>query len=172
MKKTIGFSAVFAVALISTILVSEAHKGASGIVKQRMDSMKSIASQMKTLKGLLFGKSAYDAEGVKAAAELIKKHAAEVPSQFPKGSLNHPSEATDAVWKDFDGFKKEASRLAGYADIMILAADNPSDANFKMTDSKEISENEELLKKGPPQAAFFAMATTCQSCHQSYRKKK
>ena len=51
-----------------------AHRGATGIVKKRMDAMVSLGSAMKALTAMMRGKQAYDAERVKAHAGTIAGH--------------------------------------------------------------------------------------------------
>ncbi len=153
-------------------LYAHAHKGATGVVKQRMDSMKSIAGEMKKLKKQLFSGDALKVEEIKQSAGLIKKHAEETPALFPKGSTQHPSEAAKAIWKDWEGFKKIADELANYADALSVSVANESDPKLKLNIPDEVITDVEVLKKSAPQAAFFSLAKTCQDCHKAYRVKK
>ncbi len=172
MNKNIILAMTSAFILIYALSFSYAHKGASGIVKQRMDSMKSIAAEMKKLKAMLFKDGAIDTKQVRQSAKVIKRHANQTPRLFPKGSLKHPSEASVTIWKNFKGFESEAVKLASYANALLESADNPSDPKYKKDPDTGHIKDFALLKKSAPQAAFFSMASTCQSCHQSYRVKK
>ena len=142
-------------ALLGIVLVSSgaalAHKGATGIVKQRMELMKGIAEQMKALKPMMDGKAAYDPAGVAKAAEAIAAHATRIAQSFPKGSTEHPSEASPKIWTDWDGFEASAEALRKHASA--LKADAGKGA-------------------GAAKALFAEMAKTCKGCHEGYRVKK
>ena len=87
-----------------------AHRGATGIVKDRMDAMMSLGSAMKALTAMMRGKQAYDAERVKASAKTIGGHGGEsITSLLPEGSLKPPSRATPAIWADWDRFAESAA---------------------------------------------------------------
>ena len=82
-----------------------AHKGATGIVKERMDNFK--ASQM-ALKQIFAASKRNDFEAIIPLANQIKNWAEITPTKFPSGSDGPPSEAAPAIWKDFEGFKSAA----------------------------------------------------------------
>ena len=173
-------------AVAGGVLVSapdaNAHKGAKGIVKQRMDMMKSIGASMKSIKKMLQGEVAYDAAKVREAAGVIKKHAGEpMVKLFPKGSMQKPTEATAQIWEDWDGFKAISMRLRDYAGALEQSADRNSgmaEASGMAATlmSSDIAEggwpSASELAQMPPQATFMAITKTCKSCHQSFRKKK
>ena len=95
-----------------------AHRGATGIVKKRMDAITALGSAMKALTAMMRGKHAYNAERVKASAKTIAGHGGEsLTSLFPEGSLKPPSRANPAIWADWDGFSALATQLAVYAGI-------------------------------------------------------
>ena len=78
-----------------------AHKGATGIVKERMDEFK--ASQ-QAIKQIFAATKSADLDAVVPLAEQIKTWAEMMPDYFPAGSDDSPSEAAPAIWTDFDGF--------------------------------------------------------------------
>ena len=139
---------VFLTAFI--VLPAVAHKGATGIVKERMDAMKSMSEQMKTLKALIIDAKIYDTKKIIDAATVIKGHAQNTEKQFPKGSLQHPTEAIEKIWQDWPTFKADADKLLKSAEVLIL--------NVK--------------DRAAAKQAFFDMASTCKSCHKVFRKKK
>ncbi len=53
--------AVTFVVLVSIASIAFAHKGATGIVKERMDTMKDISTQMKLMKKMIRTKQPYNA---------------------------------------------------------------------------------------------------------------
>lgn len=136
---------------IITIQTTQAHEGASGVVKQRMMAMKDMAAGTKELSLMVTGKKAYDAERVKAIAAMIKGHAGEIPKLFPKGTNHHPSEATAKVWTHWDDFKGHAQKLAEFADGLASAAPNGKTAAL---------------------GSFAKIGKTCSGCHEDYRAKK
>lgn len=135
--------------------ISFAHKGAVGIVKQRMDAMDAIAAQMKQLRALLFAGGTLDREKVTAAATLIKQHALHTPKLFPQGSIKGPSEASPDIWKNWSQFKAQARMLADYAAKL-----------------EQLAKRSEPRQRKQAQIFFKNMAQTCKSCHQAYRVKK
>lgn len=148
-----------------------AHKGASGIVKQRMEAMKAMGSSMKSVAAMVTGKTAYDAAKMKKAATLIKAHAQKTPKMFPKGSTNHPSEAKPEIWARWSEFEVLAKRLASYADALDQAAGNQKGVMaHKMTPA--MMSDPEHLKLMPPKMIFIQISKTCSTCHKDFRKPK
>lgn len=140
--------AVFSIfALAAPLLPADAHKGATGVVKQRMDAMKDM---QKALNAMLSGKQAMDRAAAIGLAETIRDqsgvHMAEL---FPDGSLNHPSEALPKVWENWSDFRAEADELEREADALARS-----------------------LTDGDASAQFKRVAASCKSCHKAYRKPK
>ena len=123
-----------------------AHKGATGIVKERMDNFK--ASQM-ALKQVLAASKRNDFDAIVPLANQIKNWAEIMPTKFPSGSDGPPSEAAPAIWTDFEGFKSAAKENFEAASLLEVTALNG--------DAKATAK---AIKK---------LAGTCKSCHQSYR---
>jgi len=149
--------ASFAIAFAVTVLaifgttVVFAHKGAKGIVMKRMMAMKSMGDGMKNLSQMVRGKTAFDAAKVTSIAKSMKQHAAKIPEQFPKGSLQKPTEALPAIWEKWDDFKGHADNLAELAGELEAAAASGKAASL---------------------AAFAKIGKTCSGCHQDFRMKK
>ena len=123
-----------------------AHKGATGIVKERMDNFK--ASQM-ALKQIFAASKRNDFEAIVPLANQIKNWAEIMPTKFPSGSDGPPSEAAPTIWTDFEGFKSAAKENFEAASLLEFSALNG--------DAKSTSK------------AITQLAGTCKSCHQSYR---
>jgi cytochrome c556 len=151
MKSPFIMSAILGVLVVAGMTAVEAHKGATGVVMQRMMSMKSMGDGMKELAAMVTGKAAYDADKAKTIATTIKQHATDIAKQFPKGSIKGPSEALPAIWEDWDGFMGHADNLAALADKLANSADSGKAVALGM---------------------FAQMGKTCSGCHQDYRKKK
>ena len=74
---------------LSTPAVTQAHSGATGVVKERMEAMKEMGESIKAIAQMVTGKSTLVADGVKAGARLIAGHAGE-KSQccFQRGAIS------------------------------------------------------------------------------------
>lgn len=150
-------SKVFAIILITglyfTPIELHSHSGATGIVKERMDAMKDIASQLKAVKALLDSNKQLDHATIREAGIKIRNLANEIQHQFPEGSTNHPSEASPLIWKEWEKFLELAQSLATAAD--------------ELSASSQASKTNSEIK-----TAFGKIAATCLSCHKSYRIKR
>lgn len=151
--KTFGLCALsFTVLLAFPTQQSRAHDGATGIVKERMEAMKSISSAMKTITKTLKGEEESKPADLTKAARTIQQHAGEKLTRlFPEGSLDHPSEAKPEIWQDWESFEDLSRALSNNA--MKLA---------------ETIEQSGTVKK----ATFMKVAGTCRDCHKAFRVKK
>lgn len=134
------------------VTLSSAHQGAKGVVKQRMDLMKDISKELKSILQVIKGQKAFNGKNVSAAASAIANHAGQVPKLFPKGTSGHPSEATEEVWKDWSTFTKRADDMKAAASALAASAGSASKAS-------------DILP------AFKSVAETCRSCHSKFRMK-
>ena len=141
-------------ALIASIALpagmAVAHKGATGIVKQRMDAMKAVADATKTVAQMVKGQTAFDANLAASAAEEIKGHASNMADLFPQDSLDHPSEALPAIWKDWAKFTEIAGQLTAASAELAATA----------TSANEAAELRPVFGK---------VAATCSACHEKFR---
>ena len=129
-----------------------AHGGATGVVKERMDLMKSLGDRMKTMSAMVKGKAPFDAAAMAVSAREIQHSALEITHLFPEGSLHKPSEALPRVWEEQEEFNQQAKRLsqeAGNLNDVAMAGDRRS-----------------ILIQ------FTKVGKTCSSCHTNFRKKK
>ena len=128
----------------------DAHEGATGVVKERMQLMKSMKKSVYLLNRMFRGKRKYRTSSVRSLAAEIGAHAEKIPAMFPEGSNKKPSEATAQIWVDWQGFEKSAVQLAEFAKALDEAADD----------------------KDAAKAAFRQMGTACKGCHQDYRQEQ
>ena len=140
-----------ATVLLAICGLAIAHSGATGVVKERMDLMKSVAEQMKTVGKMIKGEEAYAAGQVAAAADAIVGHAREIPGLFPEGSTDHPSEAMPAIWQDWDRFVELTNDMQRKAEALGASARQSAD-----------------MKDIRPQ--FGALGKTCSACHEDFRR--
>jgi cytochrome c556 len=170
------------------------HTGATGVVKERMELMKSIGDATKAIAEMMKGAVAYDAAKVEDLAMTIERHAGEAMTEkFPKDSLDHPSEALPAIWSDWDRFSELSDQLAAYAGALQKAADNPrpiAGSSSMMQRGNMMTQGSGMMAQGggmmmggngpsadhlatmPPDAAFMHVTQTCSACHQDFRAKK
>ena len=138
---------LFSSVLLYNVLDVAAHSGAKGVVKMRMDTMKSIGAQMKKMSAIVKDPSMFDAKLVSSTAKELTQHAAKIPDLFPKGTNQKPSEAKNEIWSDWDKF---------------LAISN----ELKQSAAELQQANAETFKP-----TFLKAAKTCTTCHQVFRKK-
>ena len=135
----------------AAVTTAWAHKGAMGVVKDRMTAMKGMADGMKPLSRMVTGKEAYSSARTKEIATTIKQHAAQIEELFPEGSISGPSEALPTIWQNWDEFLGSAKKLEQLAADLEAAADQGKKAALPI---------------------FAQMGKQCSGCHEDYRKKK
>tara|TARA_B100001564_G_C20543129_1_gene625282 strand:- start:198 stop:638 length:441 start_codon:yes stop_codon:yes gene_type:complete len=144
MNKLIALFSLMLITIPATLVL--AHSGATGIVKERMDMFKKNQGNLKAIKSHI-GSENY--ESIVKLADEIRDWAVKMPEYFPEGSNEKPSEASPAIWSDFEGFKNAAMKNETSANRLIAAA--------KSEDQKAVVDG------------FKAVAASCKSCHQSYK---
>lgn len=140
-----------ALVFIATGTLALAHAGATGIVKERMDGMGTLAEAMKAL--VRMDKSgAVDPAQVTAIARAIQAQSgAAMTDRFPEGSLPKVSEATPLIWQDWDRFAAISNDLFQSAQRLEARANAPD------------------LDLG---AAVKELGATCKDCHADFRIEK
>ena len=128
----------------------EAHKGATGIVKQRMSAMKDMGAIMKDWAAMRKGRTEFQSSAVQAQAASLKEHAAEMASLFPAGSNKGVSEALPAIWKNWEVFAGVATKL----EMLAVKLGGPAGA-----------------QKASSIPLMIEIGGTCSSCHKDFRKK-
>jgi len=141
---------LFAGLAVLVVNGAQAHMGATGVVLERMEAMKEIASAVKAIKGQLSSDS-YSSNVVIENASIIEKHAGKsFIKLFPKGSEGGASEASYSIWQDWDTFAKISDDLQTRA---IAIKDAASDQK-------------------PLKQPFTNLVKTCGACHKKFREKK
>lgn len=196
MKRNMIAAVALAAVIGAGATTAIAHGGASGVVKERMESMGALGDAMKDLTAMMRGQQDYNADRVRTLAGTIDSHSGEALTKlFPKDSLDHPSEALPAIWSDWDRFSALSDQLSTYAQALAAAADNQRPAGDTqggmmgqgMMHGQGMSgggmmgggmmgggqgPTAEMLAQMPPDGVFFHLADTCSACHQSFRKKQ
>ncbi|MCF8477108.1 MAG: cytochrome c [Pseudolabrys sp.] len=137
-------------AITATVgVTAQAHEGATGIVKQRMDAMSDMAKRAKAMtKRLRAGRGL---AAIKGDAAMMQKMAREIAALFPAGSLSKHSEAREGIWQNWPDFTAKADALATEAaKLAAIAPDNVAALRQQMQ----------------------AVVGACGACHEDYRVKK
>jgi len=114
-----------------------AHSGATGVVKERMDAMKSMGDAVKRIKPMMSGEAAYDEAAVREAAQAIADEAGTaMTKKFPEGSTDHPSEVLPRTWDEWDRFTGLAQQLEVAANGLAQAAGNGRHGDGHMMDDQ------------------------------------
>ncbi|MCP4384026.1 MAG: cytochrome c [Hyphomicrobiales bacterium] len=144
--RSVLFGITLAASMSAAVAVALAHGGATGIVRERMDAMTEMARSAKVL-AKLFGSNSNDPVVIEEAAGVIQRHAGgALLSLFPEDSIKGPSEASPAIWSDWQEF----SALA--LDLRALATALP--------------DADQTTQKG----IFTEIARTCSGCHERFRR--
>ncbi len=129
----------------------QAHGGAMGVMKERMELMKEMGEAMKAMAAMFKGQAPYDHGVLADRAGYLAEHARRIPAMTPAGSGAPPSEALGVIWEDWDGYVEGAERLAAAGgDLVALAR---SGADQRATKRQ-----------------FAKVSKTCGGCHKKYRR--
>ena len=142
-------TSVCAVMLATSGISAIAHDHATGVVKERMEMMESMAKRMKAIRDRIDRKR--DLAGIKTEAEVIASQAPHLVHLFPPGSTQKPTDARAAIWQEWPDFERKANELE--AESKKLTTANPDDY-------------------GIMSAQVRAVTQTCVACHEKYRAKK
>ncbi|WP_428669525.1 c-type cytochrome [Roseibium sp.] len=124
MKNTVIFAGC-AIVISGLSTFALAHGGATGIVKERMESMETMGEVVKSLAAMMRGETSYDPATVREGAAVIRSHSGDaLTGLFPEGSLQKKSEAKPEIWTDWQTFSALAGQLGVFADGLEAAAGN------------------------------------------------
>jgi cytochrome c556 len=132
----------------SLLWAHQGHEHATGVVKERMELMESMAKAQKAITQRL--RANRELELIKADARSIRELSEKIPSLFPPGSREHPTAAKEAVWQKWSDF-----------DARVRALQTESE-KLAATDARDI-------KALAAQAR--ALSQSCGACHELYRAK-
>ena len=130
----------------------QAHMGAKGVVKERMQLMKSYAASMKKINKELRAKTSVNYVLIKLEANDIVENSQKVMELFPLGSGGGMSEASLKIWQQPSDFKRIIEEL--------------KQAARKLAQSTGTGVPKLVIEN------FRALGGTCKNCHQKYRVKK
>jgi cytochrome c556 len=143
--------ALAALIFVVSVPLALAHKGATGVVKERMDLMKRQKDDMKVIGLMAKGKVKFDAAKAAEAARDIELTAKKIHELFPEGTDGHPSEAKPDIWTRWDDFSGDADALQAAAKALATALETGA-AGWK--------------------GDFKGVIDACKTCHKSFRAEK
>lgn len=142
--KTQALAALTAVTTAGAVL---AHGGVENeTVLARMDGMKTLSTQLKTLGSMAKGQTEFDASAAQAALARLADGAARIPDHFEEEVIVPESEALPAIWENWEDFTAKASALRQRSDALNVS--RPGDL-------------------GP---ALRELGGACKACHADYRE--
>jgi len=142
----------------------KAHEGASGIIKQRMETMKSMGDYAKTVGDMFKGKATFDLDTIRIASEEFIRHGQTIPMQFPdtpesrEGSM---TEALPAIWDDWQRFTSLAEKFT--TDSRQLKA---------LITTLQTSDMVDNAQTRNVRSAFFKAVKSCSDCHERFRLER
>ena len=144
------FAGLLSVLVLLPPATTVGHEGATGIVKARMDMMKSLGQSTKILTAMYGEKIPHDPAVVENEARWIASQAQQIARLFPKGSKDWPSEARLEIWQNWPAFRELAEDLAQKSEQLASRAASAPPAETS--------------------ADFRAVIGVCGSCHKKFRE--
>jgi cytochrome c556 len=138
-----GLSLSFAAPLVF------AHGSATGVVKERMDMMKTMRDALKELRPMMDA-AQVDRSLAEPLAAKIAALAPRIVDHFPKGSGMPPSEALPEVWEEWSDFTDAAKHGVEKANALVSAI--------------QTGDGEQSLR------AYARLAKACKDCHSDFKK--
>ena len=136
----------------SSITGASAHIGATGIVKERMDTMSAMGQALGIILDMIKGKTEFDIELALQSANILHDHSIDAANQYPNPTLGNDGEASKAmsiIWKERVEFNRLLNNLQDESKklIQIIAMNNLT-----------------LVR-----TQFLKVAKTCSACHEKFR---
>ncbi len=128
-----------------------AHQGANGDILQRMMLMEDVGTAMQVMAAMLKSETPYDPVVLARQSATLSSLSKRIPGLFPSGSTQKPSEATPAIWRDWQEFERLTRELTAQSDVLAEQA-----STFNAEDARR---------------QFARIARTCAACHKKFRVK-
>lgn len=138
-------------ALVASTALALAHTGATGIVKERMEGMSSLAQSMKALAQLAKSDDVDQGQVIEIARQIKEESGVAMSQRFPIDEQQMVSEASPAIWENWKEFEQISDELFQAAVALESSALN---GNMQLGQS---------LKQ---------LGSTCNRCHKDFRIKK
>ncbi|MDC1194445.1 cytochrome c [Pseudomonadota bacterium] len=144
--KLLSFINIFLCLTLISTTNTFAHKGATGIVKERMDKFKESKQLMKKINS---GLQNENFKVIEESAQMLLLWSKEMHNFFPEGSDVSPSEASSDIWLNPEDFNK--------------AIKNFELASLKLINQSNTNDRDNTIN------AFRNLASTCKGCHEKFR---
>ena len=146
--------AVSALAMVTSLacqIGAGAHQGASGVILQRMILMEDVGTAMRVMAAMFKAETPYDPGVLARQSSTLSSLSKRIPGLFPAGSIQKPSEARPAIWRDWQEFEQLTRDLIAESDVLAEQA-----TTLSATDAR---------------LQFARIAKTCAACHKKFRLK-
>jgi cytochrome c556 len=130
---------------------ADAHDGATGIVLERMENMKSMERVMKALREILLDDRPIDPVDLEAHVRALHRASQGIVAKFPETSADPHSHALPTVMERPEEFRRQATSLESSTEQLVRLASVPAD-------------RQQLI------AATKVVGSVCQSCHEQFKK--
>ncbi|RWC27019.1 MAG: cytochrome c [Mesorhizobium sp.] len=136
-----------AVALVAGAAL--AHKGATGVIAERMTAMKNMGRELKAIGDMLVGTAPFDAAAVVQHADALHENCHRTTILFPPGSIDHHSRALPTIWEKPEAFQEAMQKLHNATETFAATA--------PLSDRTALAASFEQIRK------------ICNGCHQTFR---
>lgn len=158
------FSMLCFVGIALIVMSVKAHEGASGVIKQRMDAMKSMGDYAKTVGDMFKGKTTLDISTISAASEDFVLHGQLIPTQFPDTPESREGLMTEAlpnIWDDWQQFTALAEQFTRDSrQLGVVAAKLQSSGTLDSGSTRNL------------RSVFFKTVKSCSDCHEHFRLER
>jgi len=128
----------------------QADKAVERAVDYRQGVMNVYAYNVTSMKDMVKGKTEFDAAAfARHAKDLAAAARLDVLAGFPEDSINDDSDATDAIWLDWNKFEENHQALQEHSAKLSEVAAGGDEAAMK--------------------EQFGATAKTCKGCHDDFK---
>jgi cytochrome c556 len=144
--QTTFFKLAMAISLCATSALAADATDPAVVAQKTL--MKTFGGAAKTLGEMAGGASAFDAAAAQAAKDALVAGAADIAMKFEKAGNDPASEASPAIWTNWDDFMTKAKAMGDAAGALDVASLDG-------------------IKAG-----MGAIGASCKGCHTTYRVKK
>lgn len=149
MSRAISFSVSAIVAILALMPSGVAHEHATGVVKERMDGMTTMAKSMKSIGQRI--KAGRNLAAIRTDAEAMLPAISKIATWFPAGTNQQPSEARPEIWQNWSDFESKGHALE--REVSKLATIDTTNQTALMAQVRAVNQ-------------------ACSGCHDLYRQKK
>lgn len=150
-RRILATSALAVVASLAVQIGAGAHQGAQGVILERMTLMEDFGTSMQVMSDMFKARTPYDPETLARQSATLSSLSKRIPRLFPSGTNRKPSEATPAIWRDWQEFEQLTRELTVQSNVL--------------------AEQAGTLSAKDARRQFARIAKTCTACHKKFRLK-